>query len=131
MVIDGLFHQHGVVRVRDLDELLETAALLAKLPAGTGSNVALYSISGGSGTLMAEQAELAGVPMPVLSDETQRRLHEILPSYLTVSNPIDNGGTFVMQHPAEVRKRVLEIVMDDPAVDLLIVARFRSVQARP
>ena len=120
-VIDGLFQQHGVVRVRDLDELLETAALLAKLPPRTGTNVALYSISGGSGTLMAEQAELAGVPIPVLSADTQRRLHEILPSYLTVSNPIDNGGTFVMQHPAEVRQRVLEIVMEDPAVDLLIV----------
>lgn len=120
-VIDGLFHQYGVVRVRDLDELLETSALLAKLPERTGSNVAMYSISGGSGTLMAEQAELAGVPMPELSAETQRRLHEILPTYLTVSNPIDNGGTFVLRHPPEVRQRVLEIVMDDPAVDLLVV----------
>lgn len=120
-VIDGLFKQYGVVRVRDLDELLETAALLAKQPADTGPNVALYSISGGSGTLMAEQAELAGVPIPTLSAETQRRLHEILPTYLTVSNPVDNGGTFVMRHPPEVRKRVLEIIMDDPAVDVLLV----------
>lgn len=120
-VIDGLFTQYGVVRVRDLDELLETAALLAKQPADTGPNVALYSISGGSGTLMAEQAELAGVPIPTLSADTQRRLHEILPSYLTVSNPVDNGGTFVMRHPPEVRKRVLEIIMEDPAVDVLLV----------
>jgi acyl-CoA synthetase (NDP forming) len=120
-VMDGLFRQYGVVRVRDLDELLETAALLAKLPRGTGGRVALYSISGGSGTLMAEQAELAGLTIPQLSAETQKRLHEILPSYLSVSNPVDNGGTFVMQHPAEVRQHVLDIVMDDPAVDVLVV----------
>ncbi|HUI04386.1 MAG TPA: CoA-binding protein, partial [Acidimicrobiales bacterium] len=31
-VVEGLFAQYGVVRVRDLDELLETAALFAKLP---------------------------------------------------------------------------------------------------
>jgi acyl-CoA synthetase (NDP forming) len=120
-IVDGLFRQYNVVRVRDLDELLETAALLAKMPARTGPNVALYSISGGSGTLMAEQAELAGVPMPRLSAETQARLHEILPAYLTVANPIDNGGTFVMQHPADVRQKVLEIVLEDPAIDVLVV----------
>jgi acyl-CoA synthetase (NDP forming) len=56
-----------------------------------------------------------------LSDETQRRLHDILPTYLTVANPIDNGGTFVMRHPADVRQRVLDIVMEDPAVDVLLV----------
>jgi acetate---CoA ligase (ADP-forming) len=120
-IVDGLFRQHNVIRVRDLDELLETSALLAKLPHGTGPNVALYSVSGGSGTLMAEQAELAGVPMPRLSPETQRLLHEILPDYLTVANPVDNGGTFVMRHPADVRQRVLEIIMEDAAVDLLLV----------
>ena len=38
-VVEGLFAQYGVVRVRDLDELLETAALFAKLPAGTGRTV--------------------------------------------------------------------------------------------
>ena len=47
-VVSGLFQQYGVVRVGDLDELLETAALFAKLPAGTGPRCALYSISGGS-----------------------------------------------------------------------------------
>jgi acyl-CoA synthetase (NDP forming) len=120
-IVDGLFRQYGVVRVRDLDELLETASLLARMPADTGPNVALYSISGGSGTLMAEQAELAGVPIPTLSSATRQRLHEILPTYLTVANPIDNGGTFVMRHPAEVRQRVLDIVMEDPAIDVLLV----------
>ena len=38
-VVEGLFAQYGVVRVRDLDELLETAALFAKLPAGTGGRL--------------------------------------------------------------------------------------------
>ena len=69
---DGLFRQYGVVRVRDLDELLETAALFAKLPAGTGPNACLYSISGGSGALMAEVAESHGVPVPILGAKRPR-----------------------------------------------------------
>jgi acyl-CoA synthetase (NDP forming) len=119
-VVDGLFAQHGVTRVRDLDELLETAALFAKLPPGTGPNVCLYSISGGSGTLMAEIAETAGVPAPALSNETQTRLHELIPAYLTVANPVDNGGQF-LGAPKEQRLRALELIAADPAVDVIVV----------
>jgi len=119
-VVDGLFAQHGVTRVQDLDELLETAALFAKLPAGTGANACLYSVSGGSGTLMAEIAEAAGVPTPTLSGETQARLHELIPEYLTVANPVDNGGQF-LGAPKEQRLRVLELIAADPAVDVIVV----------
>jgi acyl-CoA synthetase (NDP forming) len=120
-VVEGLFRQHGVVRVRDLDELLETAALFAKLPAGTGPNCCLYSISGGSGTLMAEVAESSGVPVPMLADPTRRALRELIPDYLTVSNPVDNGAQFLVSAPVEDRKRVFDLVAADPVVDVIVV----------
>ena len=120
-VVDGLFRQYGVVRVRDLDELLETAALFARLPAGTGPRTALYSISGGSGTLMAEMAERCGVPLPRLSDATQEALYAHLPRFLSVANPVDNGGQFVTGAPPEVRRELIDRIADDPGVDLVVV----------
>ena len=120
-VVEGLFAQYGVVRVRDLDELLETAALFAKLPAGTGGRCALYSISGGSGTLMAEVAESSGVPVPVLSATTQAGLREMIPDYLTVANPVDNGAQFLVSAPVEDRKRVFDLVAADPDVDVIVI----------
>jgi acyl-CoA synthetase (NDP forming) len=120
-VIEGLFAQYGVVRVRDLDELLETAALFAKLPAGTGGRCCLYSISGGSGTLMAEVAESSGVPVPALSARTQAGLREMIPDYLTVANPVDNGAQFLVSAPVEDRKRVFDLIAADPAVDVIVI----------
>ncbi len=120
-VIDGLFEQYGVVRVRDLDELLETAALFAKLGPGVDEGAGLYSISGGSSTLMAEAAELAGVSAPPLAEETQERLHRHIPRYLAVSNPVDNGGTFIITQPAEIRRQVIRDICDDPAVGYTVV----------
>ena len=120
-VIDGLFEQFGVVRVRDLDELLETAALFAKLGPNAAEGAGLYSISGGSSTLMAEAAELAGVAVPRLEEETQERLHRHIPGYLTVSNPVDNGGTFIVSQPAEVRQQVIRDISADPAVGYTVV----------
>jgi acyl-CoA synthetase (NDP forming) len=120
-VVEGLFRQYGVVRVRDLDELLETAALFAKLPPGAGARAALYSISGGSGTLMAEMAELAGIEIPRLAAPTQARLRELLPRDLTVANPVDNGGAFLTTRPPEVRREVIDVIAADPRVDLVVV----------
>ena len=120
-VIDGLFEQYGVVRVRDLDELLETAALFAKLGPDVAEGAGLYSISGGSSTLMAEAAELAGVPVPRLAESTQEKLHRHIPGYLAVSNPVDNGGTFIVSQPAEVRQQVIRDICDDPAVGYTVV----------
>ncbi|WP_419919893.1 acetate--CoA ligase family protein [Candidatus Poriferisocius sp.] len=120
-VIDGLFEQYGVVRVRDLDELLETAALFAKLGPDVAEGAGLYSISGGSGTLMAETAELAGVAVPRLAGTTREKLHRHIPGYLTVSNPVDNGGAFITSQPAEIRRQVIRDLSDDPSVGYTVV----------
>jgi len=120
-VVEGLFAQYGVVRVRDLDELLETAALFAKLPPGTGGRCCLYSISGGSGTLMAEVAESSGVPVPVLAAETQAGLREMIPDYLTVANPVDNGAQFLVSAPVEERRRVFDLIAADPDIDVIVI----------
>lgn len=120
-VIDGLFEQYGVVRVRDLDELLETTALFAKLGPDVPEGAGLYSISGGSSALMAEAAELAGVPVPRLAESTQEKLHRHIPGYLSVSNPVDNGGTFIVSQPAEVRQQVIRDICGDPSVGYTVV----------
>jgi acyl-CoA synthetase (NDP forming) len=120
-VVDGLFRQYGVVRVHDLDELLETAALFAKLPAGTGTRCGLYSISGGSGTLMAEVAASNRVPMPTLTDSTQKALRQLIPDYLTVANPVDNGAQFLVSAPVEDRRRVFELIAADERIDVIVV----------
>jgi acyl-CoA synthetase (NDP forming) len=120
-VVNGLFAQHGVTRVGDLDELLDTLALFSKLPPDAGRNVCMYSISGGSGTLMMEQAEKHGISLPQLTSETQKKLHEIIPTYLTVSNPVDNGGTLVLSIPQETRLTILDLIAADPNVDVLVV----------
>jgi acyl-CoA synthetase (NDP forming) len=119
--IGGLFRQHGVTRVSDLDELLETSNLFSKLPAGIGPRAALYSISGGSGTLMAEVADSFGIPTPELGLATQAALHEMIPTYLTVANPIDNGGGFTLGAPKADRMRVLDLIAEDPAIDYIVV----------
>jgi acyl-CoA synthetase (NDP forming) len=119
-VVNGLFQQYGVTRVDDVDELLETANLFAKLPVGTGPRCAMYTISGGTAALMAEMAAMNGVAMPELGQELQDALHAHIPRNLNVANPIDNGGVFIMRAPQAERLAVLDLIAADPKIDVIV-----------
>ena len=121
-VHDALFKQYGITRVNDLDELLETSALFARLPRShgdepRGDGVCIYAISGGSGALMDDLCGAAGLRLPALAEATQNALREFIPGYLTVANPVDNGATTIM---AGHGPKILDLLLDDPNTDLII-----------
>ncbi|MFD8909840.1 CoA-binding protein, partial [Streptomyces sp. NPDC059586] len=88
-VVDAAMRQFGVVRVDGLDELQDTAALLARARPPRAEGVAVYSISGGTGAHFADLATAAGLPLPGLSPAKQDELHTWRPGDLNVSNPHD------------------------------------------
>jgi acyl-CoA synthetase (NDP forming) len=118
-VHDAFFRQHGIVRVDDLDELLDTAAMFTRLPKPPGDGICIYAISGGTGTHMADLCAAGGLRMPRLTKETQAKLHELgIPDYLTVANPVDNGAGPVRK--PGVNRALIQACLDDPNTDILI-----------
>jgi len=116
-VTSAVFRQFGVTRVDGLDELLEVSAAFARTNPPSGDGVCIYAISGGTGAHMADMAAAAGLRIPTLTKETQQQLHEWIPPYLRVSNPVDNGGA----PSADWRgRKILDAILADPKVDLLL-----------
>lgn len=116
-VVDAAMRQYGVIRVDGLDELQDTAALLARARAPQADGVVVYSISGGTGAHFADLATEAGLDLPVLSEARQAELHTWIPEYLNVANPVDNGG-----HPVgDWRgRKIIDAILADPAVGVLV-----------
>ncbi|HET7653321.1 MAG TPA: acetate--CoA ligase family protein [Acidimicrobiales bacterium] len=122
-VTSAVFRQFGVTRVDGLDELLDVAAMFARTTApaddlAPGAGVCVHSISGGTGAHMADLCAAAGLRLPALTDATQRALHEWIPPYLRVSNPVDSGGPPVAD---ERGRKILDAIVADPNVALLLV----------
>jgi acyl-CoA synthetase (NDP forming) len=116
-VVGGVFRQYGITRVDGLDQLTETSALLARAAKPGGDGVCVYAISGGTGAHMADLCAAAGLRLPDLTDATQTALHEWIPGYLRVSNPVDNGGA----PSGDWRgRKILDAIVADPNVDLVI-----------
>ncbi|MCX3058558.1 acetate--CoA ligase family protein [Streptomyces beihaiensis] len=116
-VVDAAMRQFGVIRVDGLDELQDTAALLARARAPRAEGVVVYSISGGTGAHFSDLATAAGLDLPELSPGKQDELHQWIPAYLNVANPVDNGG-----HPVgDWRgRKIIDAILADPSVGVLI-----------
>ncbi|GGP66932.1 acetate--CoA ligase family protein [Streptomyces abikoensis] len=116
-VVDAAMRQYGVIRVNGLDELQDTAALLARARPPRAQGVAVYSISGGTGAHFADLASAAGLDLPLLSTAKQNELHQWIPGYLSVANPVDNGG-----HPVGDWRgpKIIDAILADPSVGVLV-----------
>lgn len=95
-VYDLAFREHGVLRARDMDDLLDQAQLFAQLPREQWRpmrRAAMVTSSGGVAALATDLAEGAAVSLPTL-EELGDWVRERIPGATTL-NPLDMTG-FVM-----------------------------------
>jgi len=84
-----LFERLGVVRVRELSELLETAKLLSISGAPENNRLVVFTCSGGDSLMTADRSAEVGVELPHFPAKTAASLREQLPNFATVNNPLD------------------------------------------
>ena len=117
-VVDAALRQLGIVRVDDVDELLDVGDVMTVPTAHRGRRVAVVTTSGGSGILAADAIEAQGLEMATLAPETLRVLDEIVPAFGSTANPVDVTAS-VMSN-ASLFDRTLDVIADDPGVDLIV-----------
>lgn len=108
----------GIVEARDLDQLVETAAYLARTPPLEGSRAGMVTSSGGVAVMLADALEPLGFGFPPLAPETVTRVAGVLPPYANVGNPLDITAGL----PDETFGEVLGAVIRDPGLDVVVVA---------
>ena len=110
--------RHGVIQVREIDELVETLSLFVSGVETRGLGVALVGTSGGKTAHFADLCEQAGLELAAIGDETRRELAAILDTDYTGANPIDVGLGPAGVMLAKTR-RVLEILVVDDSIGLV------------
>lgn len=118
-IYDGFFKQKGVIRVSDVDELVEVANLFARYKPPAGDRVAILSSSGGSGALLADLASDYRLRLPSPSPKTREQLKDIAPAVAYIANPMDITTQF-MNDPEAVA-RYLQAFSEDENFDVLII----------
>ncbi|MGH3716979.1 MAG: acetate--CoA ligase family protein, partial [Micromonosporaceae bacterium] len=118
-VVTATLWQLGIVRVSDVDELLDVGDAFAAPYRPTGPRIAVVTTSGGSGILAADAVADHGLVLGRLSQNTREALREIVPAYGAIGNPVDVTAS-VMSDPGLV-ERSLRVIAGDASVDMLVV----------
>lgn len=120
-VTDAALDAVGVIRCRDLDELHETAELLAgahRMGRSVGrGRTGVVTASTGEASLIADLAIETGLDLPTVPETTRERIVEALPSMGYVGNPLDPWGA---DDPDVAYPACFEAFADSGAIDVLV-----------
>lgn len=116
---DACLLQHGALRVGSLAEMVDVARLFLRHSVPAGSRLAVMSVSGGAGVMIADEAEARQMSVPAFDASTCQALRPLLPSFASPANPLDITGN-VVQDTAGIA-RALHAVARDPNVDAIVL----------
>ena len=115
-VFDAAMRRAGTVRVRSYAQLFAAARILSmgKLP--RGDHLAIVTNGHGPGTMAADSAADRGVPLAVLSAQTEKALAALLPANVAIRNPVNVRGDATPERMAAA----VSAALADPQVDAVL-----------
>ncbi len=126
-VLDAAFRRCGVLRVDHIEELFDTAEVLAKQPRPRGPRLSIITNAGGPGVLATDALIRAGGTLAELSAASEEALNGALPAHWSHSNPIDILGDAEPARFAEALKTTLA----DPDSDGCLVVLTPQAMTDP
>jgi acetyltransferase len=125
-IFDAALRKAGIIRVENVEELMNAAIALSKQPPMSGDNVAIVSNVGGPAILAGDAVARSNLKLANLS-ETRRKIESSYPG-VDATNPID----IIADARADRYEKVLELVLSDENVDgVLIINMLKSCFFEP
>lgn len=116
-LIDALLERHSVIRVRSLEEMLETANALQVRQRPTRGSIATLTASGGQIQMVLEATERPQLEHPPFAADTVAAIDAILPDFLAAGNPLDYWGA---ADPDAAYPALTEILAEDPNIEIVM-----------
>ncbi|MDA9414188.1 acetyl-CoA synthetase [Bradyrhizobium sp. CCBAU 25360] len=116
---DAISSREGVIRVRGLDELIETTECFVHTRLPRGSRLAAVTLSGGKRGLLIDAFHSAGLNFPALGKGVRERLTTMLGPGSMIGNPLDAGFAAVVDPSVYIKS--IEIMIEDPDTDIVII----------
>jgi acetate---CoA ligase (ADP-forming) len=116
---DAISAREGVIRVRGLDELIETTECFVHADPPKGDSLAGVTLSGGKRGLLIDAFHAAGLNFAPLSKSANEKLARMLGPGSIVGNPLDAGFAAVVD--PSVYMASIKIMIDDPDTDIVII----------
>lgn len=115
-VFDGISRQAGIIRVYNLQQLMNVGYGFLCHPLPRGNRVGIVTLGGGWGVLAADACAKLGLDVVRLPDEMVKEMDSFLPGWWSRNNPVD----LVAGAPPGSFERVIEILAKYDRIDAVI-----------
>ncbi len=114
---ESAFERAGIIRCDSIKQQFDYAQAFGNQPLPAGPSVAVITNAGGPGIMAADAIERVGLKFAKLDEKTISKLMSELPPAANFYNPVDVLGDAL----AERYRFALDVVLDDPNVDTVLV----------
>ncbi len=118
-LVEALFKQTGILRVYGTEQLLDCVKAFNMSKRIKGPNVAIVSISGGAGVVMADDCERFGLNVHTFENKTVEKLRSLIPYFGSPNNPVDLTAQ-VLGDP-EKFSDAIRCAANDPGTDAVVI----------
>lgn len=116
---DALCKKFNIVRVDDIEELVQMCHLLSVLPKlPEKPTLSAMCLSGGETGVCADMGAAEGLEYPEFSQATLDRLTELLPDYASPANPLDMTAT--LSHDGPKYAEAIKTIMHDDSIGMVL-----------
>ena len=126
-IYDDLLRQSGVVRAMSLNDMLQFARGLPKLPTPRGENVLIITGAGGSGVLLSDACVDNGLELMEMPDDLDKAFREFIPPFGAAGNPVDITGG----EPPLTYRNTIKLGLEEDRIDALILGYWHTIVTPP
>ena len=126
-IYDSVLRQSGVIRARNLNDMLEFARGLQILPTPQGENVVIVTGAGGSGVLLSDACVDHGLQLMTMPPDLDAAFKAFIPPFGASGNPIDITGG----EPPSTYRNTIKLALDDDRVHALILGYWHTIITPP
>ena len=116
---DAVAGEAGVIRVKNLDAVVEAVEYLVHAPLPAGRGMGAITFSGGFRGMLLDAAAGQGLTFSPLAKATRKRLEQLLAVGTIIGNPLDAGFAALTSQDAYLK--CVETLLDDPGIDALLL----------
>ncbi len=110
----------GIMMIDKLDELIDTAEILARYPKPNPHGPGILTFSGAYCAIAHDFCDEIGLELPPLSEAAEKTLRDALPGFATPRNPLDLTTQPVWQ--PELMRTGVSALLDDPKIGSLLIS---------
>ncbi|WP_020659794.1 acetate--CoA ligase family protein [Amycolatopsis benzoatilytica] len=126
-VYDDILRQSGVIRAPGLNDLLEYARGVPRLPTPKGENVVIITGAGGSGVLLSDACVDNGLSLMDIPDDLDAAFRQYIPPFGAAGNPVDITGG----EPPSTYRNTIALGLSDDRIHSLVLGYWHTIVTPP